>query len=61
MAEPADDFRTHLRQQAEHLEERIRALEEYLSTRAHQLTDKVAAEIRSDIKMLKDLIAKWRA
>ena len=60
MADPADDFRSHLRQQADHFEERVRALEEYLSSKAHRLTDKAAAEIRADIQMLKDLIAKWR-
>jgi cytochrome oxidase Cu insertion factor (SCO1/SenC/PrrC family) len=59
-ADPTDDLPTRLRKHADHFESMIRNLEEYLSKEAHNLADKAAAEVRSDIQMLKNLIAKWR-
>jgi hypothetical protein len=60
MATPRDDLRVRLRQQAEHVAGMVHNLEEYLAKEAHTLSEKAAKEVRSDIQMLKDLIAKWR-
>lgn len=60
MEDPADDFRTRLRQHADTFEGHVHKLEEYLSKEVHNLGERAAAEVRSDLQMLKDLIAKWR-
>ena len=60
MAEPTDDLRTRLRQQADHFEAVVHSLEEYLSKEVHILAERAATEVRSDIQTLKTLIAKWR-
>ena len=58
--QPHQTICARLRQQADHVAGMLHHLEEYLSKEAHTLSEKATKEVRSDIQMLKDLLAKWR-